>query len=85
MRRRLIDMRNSGSVKRHTRRHNTLSHVQNFLSDDPLHTTLGVHHYRAQIVVDDSRPGFITAEHLAHLFGDGSDGAAAEAIERMMK
>ena len=41
MRRRLneiakIDMRNSVSVKRHTRRHNTLSHVQNFLSDDPM-------------------------------------------------
>ncbi|HSE20254.1 MAG TPA: hypothetical protein VLB68_01310 [Pyrinomonadaceae bacterium] len=41
MRRRLnetakIDMRNSVSVKRHTRRNNTLSHVQNFLTDDPL-------------------------------------------------
>ena len=42
MRRRLNEkakieiMRNSASVKRQTRRYNTLSHVQNFLSDDPL-------------------------------------------------
>lgn len=31
-----IDVRNNVSVKRHTRRHNTLSHVRNFLIDDPL-------------------------------------------------
>lgn len=31
-----IDVRNNVSVKRQIRRHNTLSHFQNFLTDDPL-------------------------------------------------
>jgi hypothetical protein len=31
-----IDVRNSASLKRQTRRYNTLSHVQNFLTNDPL-------------------------------------------------
>jgi hypothetical protein len=31
-----VDVQSSVSVKRHTRRHNTLSHVQNLFADDPL-------------------------------------------------